>query len=98
MAEVKKDDYYKDLVNRVNGWIKSGMPVAKACKKCGISKPTFYHWKRAFPPVEISIAEMGTITITFKSKLTEMSKLVEKIQSAGLGSHLCTLVFEKKGK
>lgn len=100
MAEIKKEDYYKDLVGRVNGWIRSGLPVAKACKKCGISKPTFYHWKRAFPPVEIAApkAELGTMTLTFNAKLVDMPALVEKLQVAGLGAHLCTLMFEKKGK
>jgi ACT domain-containing protein len=100
MLEVKKEDYYRGLVTRVNGWIKSGLPVATACKKCGISKPTFYHWKRAFPPVDLATtnSELGTMTLTFKSKLTDMPKLIEKLQSAGLGSHLCTLLFEEKGK
>ena len=67
----------------------SGTAVAEICRKLGVSKPTFYRWKKQF-------AGMGTVEIRRLKQLEENAKLKRLVADLSLDKTMLQDVLRKK--
>ena len=71
--------------------VDTGVPVAEICRKLGISKQTFYVWKKKY-------AGMGAVEASRVSQLEdENRRLKQLVADLTLDKHMLQEVLAKKG-
>lgn len=71
MNAIQRFEDRKRKITNVLTLIDGGMDVSKACQKVGISKPTFYHWKRGIVADASTENELLTHAPVYAKRLTK---------------------------